>query len=166
MTNFSTGIDNFSIRYAGPEDFRIIYDFIKKISVYEKMESDMVATPEDIRSSLFDKKQAEVLLGFYGEKPVGYAIYFYSYSTFLGRSTMYLEDIFVDSDMRGKGFGKAMLKAVAQVAVENDCRRMDWSCLNWNRSSIDFYLSLGAKPMSEWTIYRLEGETLNRVAES
>ena len=125
----------------------------------------MVATEELLEEWLFDKEKAEVLIARERDIPVGFALYFHNFSTFLGRAGIYLEDLFVLKEYRGRGYGKALLHRLAQITVERGCGRLEWCCLDWNQPSIDFYRSLGAVPMSDWTIYRLTGETLNNMAK-
>ena len=129
------------------------------------MSDQVVATEELLREWIFEKKKAEVLIACEGEKPVGFALFFHNFSTFLGRAGIYLEDLFVFPEYRGRGYGRALLKRLAQITVERGCGRLEWACLDWNKPSIDFYLSLGAVPMEEWTVYRLTGDTLNAMAE-
>ena len=154
-----------TIRPAEEKDCGIILDFIRGLAAYEKMSDQVVATEELLREWIFEKKKAEVLFACEGEKPVGFALFFHNFSTFLGRAGIYLEDLFVFPAYRGKGYGKALLKRLAQITVERGCGRLEWACLDWNKPSIDFYLSLGAVPMDEWTVYRLTGDTLNVMAE-
>ena len=129
------------------------------------MLDDVVATEDLLREWIFDKKKAEVILAEENGEPVGFALFFHNFSTFLGRAGIYMEDLFVRPEHRGKGIGKALLQRLAQITVERGCGRLDWSCLNWNRPSIDFYLSLDATPMDQWTVYRLTGETLHKMAD-
>lgn len=152
-------------RYAKREDTPLILDFIKGLAEYEKMSDEVVADEETLKEWLFDKQKAEVIFALEGEKEVGFALFFHNFSTFLGRAGIYLEDLFVKPEYRGKGYGKGLLKKLASIAVERDCGRLEWCCLDWNRPSIDFYLSLGAKQMDEWTTYRVTGETLKNLAE-
>ena len=153
-------------RYAQKSDSGLILEFIKALADYEKMLSEVVATEALIEEWIFDKKKAEVIFACDGEKEVGFALFFHNFSTFLGRSGIYLEDLYVKPEYRGRGYGKAILKELARTAVERGCGRLEWWCLDWNRPSIDFYLSLGAEPMTDWTVYRLAGDTLKNLAES
>lgn len=153
-----------SFRYATEDDCGIILDFIKALAEYEKLADQVVATEDLLREWIFEKKKAEVLFACEEEKEVGFALFFNNFSTFLGRAGIYLEDLFVLPGFRGKGYGKALLRKLAQTAEERGCGRLEWWCLDWNKPSIDFYLSLDAEPMSEWTTYRLEGETLKNLA--
>ena len=129
------------------------------------MSEQVVATPELLEEWFFDKGRAEVLLAEQDGRPVGFALFFHNFSTFLGRAGIYLEDLYVRPECRGKGYGKAILKKLASIAVERGCGRLEWWCLDWNKPSIDFYLFLGAEPMSAWTVYRIAGDTLKRLAE-
>ena len=148
------------IRYADEKDAGLILEFIKELAEYEKMSSEVVATEKLLKEWIFEKKKAEVIFALEDGKEVGFALFFHNFSTFLGRAGIYLEDLFVKPDYRGKGYGKGLLKKLAEIAKERGCGRLEWSCLDWNKPSIDFYLSLGAKPMDEWTVYRIAGETL------
>ena len=153
------------IRYAERKDTAIILNFIKDLAVYENMLDQVVATEELLGEWLFDKKAAEVIFAMEDGKEVGFALFFHNFSTFLGRAGIYLEDLFVLPEYRGKGYGKGLLRKLAQIALERGCGRLEWACLDWNKPSIDFYLSLGAQPMDEWTTYRLTGETLQQMAQ-
>ena len=155
----------FTIREAREEDTPLILQFITELAVYERMEADVVATEEGLREQLFVRKNAEALIGEEEGTAVGFALFFHNFSTFLGRAGLYLEDLYVRPEARGKGYGKAFLHRLAHTAVERGCGRMEWACLNWNQPSIEFYLSLGARPMSEWTVYREEGESLRALAD-
>ena len=128
------------------------------------MEDQVTATESLLEEWIFDKQKAEVLFAVVEEKEIGFALFFHNFSTFLGRAGIYLEDLYVMPDYRGHGFGKAILQKLAAIAVERGCGRLEWWCLDWNRPSIDFYLSLGAEPMEDWTVYRITGSTLERLA--
>ena len=158
-------MNNFTIRQANINDVSTILSFIKALAEYEDMSDQVVATEELLKEWLFEKKKAEVLLAMEGDTAVGIALYFYNFSTFLGRAGIYLEDLFVKKEYRGKGYGKALLKELARIAVSQGCGRLEWCCLDWNQPSIDFYLSLGARPLDDWTQYRLTGETLKALAK-
>ena len=158
-------MNELTFRYAAPEDCGTILHFIRELAIYEDMLDDVVATEELLREWIFEKKKAEVLFACVDGKEVGFALFFHNFSTFLGRAGLYLEDLFVLPEYRGKGYGKAILKRLAQIAVERGCGRLEWACLDWNRPSIDFYLSLGAVPMDEWTTYRVTGDTLKNLAQ-
>jgi GNAT superfamily N-acetyltransferase len=146
-------------------DLRLVLSFIRKLAEYEKLSDQVVATEELLREGLFGARRvAEVVLAYAGDEPVGFALFFYNFSTFVGRPGIYLEDLFVEPAHRGKGFGKALLVHVAKLAVERGCGRFEWAVLDWNIPAIDFYRSLGAVPLEDWTLFRLTGEALERVA--
>jgi GNAT superfamily N-acetyltransferase len=154
-----------SFRFAKEEDTPIILTFIKALAAYEKMADQVVATEESLKEWIFMQKKAEVLFAMEKGKEVGFALFFHNFSTFLGRAGIYLEDLYVFPECRGKGYGKALLTQLARIATARGCGRLEWWCLDWNRPSIDFYLSLGAKPMRDWTVYRIDGSTLQALAE-
>ena len=157
----STYLKGFFIRGTTAEDSELILNFIKKLAEYEQLSHEVVATVETLRETLFgEKAYAEVVIGEFEGVPVGYALFFYNFSTFTGRPGIYLEDIYVDKEMRGKGFGKCLLAYIAKLAVERNCTRVDWSVLDWNEPSIQFYRSIGAIPMEAWTVQRLHGDAL------
>ncbi len=155
----------FAYRYATENDIGKILAFVRQLAVYEHMEDQVIATEDLYREWLFEKGKAEVIFALEGDTEVGIALFFHNFSTWLGRAGIYLEDLFVLPEYRGKGYGKGLLKQLAKIAVERGCGRLEWSCLDWNQPSIDFYLSLGATPMDEWTVYRLTGDTLAKLAE-
>ena len=157
--------NNFSIRVADKCDLPKILSFIKKLAVYEKMQDQVIATEKSLEDWLFNKKVAKVIFVVENGIEVGFALYFYNFSTFVGKAGIYLEDLFVDVEHRGKGYGKALLKYLAKEVVEKNLGRLEWCCLDWNTPSIDFYLNLGAKQMNGWTIYRLTGEELKNFAK-
>lgn len=152
-------------RFAEEKDAGLILDFIKKLAEYEHMTEEVVATEELLREWIFDRKKAEVLFALADGREVGFALFFHNFSTFLGRAGIYLEDLFVLEEERGKGYGKALLTELAKTAAERGCGRLEWSCLDWNEPSIEFYLSLGARQMDEWSAYRLSGEALEKAAK-
>ena len=156
----------FHIRTAQPSDAPTIFNLIYKLAVYEKLENDVVTSPEELREQIFEKKYAEVLIAEEDGNPVGFALYFFNFSTFLGKPGLYLEDVFVEPDCRGKGYGKALLVELAKIAKEKDCGRMEWSVLDWNTPSIEFYKSLGAKPMDEWTVFRLTEKEIEDLSNN
>jgi len=158
-------MNQLTFRAAQADDENRILFFIKELAKYEKMEDEVVATPELLREWIFDRQKAEVIFPMIDGKEIGFALFFHNFSTFLGRAGLYLEDLFILPQYRGKGYGKATLKELARIAVRRGCGRLEWWCLDWNKPSIDFYLSLGAQPMDEWTTYRLTGETLRQMAE-
>lgn len=153
------------IRYAERKDCALILQFIKELADYEKMLNEVVATPEILEEWIFDKHKAEVIFAMEGDTEVGFALFFHNFSTFVGRAGIYLEDLFVRPEHRGKGYGKGLLQQLAKIAVERGCGRLEWVCLDWNQPSIDFYKSLSAVPMDEWTIYRIAGPRLKEFAE-
>lgn len=156
--------NDYKIRIAQIEDIPLILTFIKKLAKYEKMLYSVTATEERLLYSLFNRKIGEVLIGEYNGTPVSYAIYFYNFSTFDGKLGIYLEDIYVEPKYSRKGLGKIMLKKIAKIAVENNCDRIDWACLNWNKSAIEFYEGIGATAKHEWLMFRLEDELLTEFA--
>jgi len=156
----------FAIRYAEEKDVPLILQFIRELAEYERLLDQVVADEETLREQLFAKKRAEVLFALEDGKEVGFALFFHNFSTFLGRANLYLEDLYVAPNYRGKGYGKALLQKLAAIAVERGCGRLEWCCLNWNQSSIDFYRSMGARPMEDWIIFRLAGDTLQNAAKN
>ena len=153
------------IRQATPADVPVIVWFIRQLAEYERLSHEAVMTEETLRESLFgERRVAEALLGYHEDKPVAFAVFFHNFSTFLGRPGLYLEDLFVLPDMRGKGFGRAMLVHLARLARDRKCGRFEWSVLDWNEPAIEFYKNLGAVPMNEWTVFRVTGEALERLA--
>ena len=155
------------IRFAVPGDEQTILNFIRALAEYEKMPNEVVATPELLREWIFEKKKAEVIFALEGDREVGFALFFHNFSTFLGRAGIYLEDLFVLPEYRGKGYGKGLLEQLAAITVERGCGRLEWACLDWNTPSIDFYTQrMKAVPLDEWTIYRLTGDTLEQAAKS
>ena len=161
---FDTGNTHFFIRFATVEDVPLILQFIKELAEYEKMLDEVVATEALLQEWIFEKQKAEVLIGEFDGEPVGFALFFYNFSTFLGKSGIYLEDLYIKPSMRNRGLGKMMLRQLAKLTLERCCGRLEWWCLDWNRSSIAFYLSLGAEPMDDWTVYRISGDTLELLA--
>jgi GNAT superfamily N-acetyltransferase len=159
-----TNQDDFTFRFATQKDIPLILQFIKELAAYENMSEDVVATEELLEETLFIQKKAEVILGVYQQQPVAFALFFHNYSTFLGKPGIYLEDLYVKEEVRGLGFGKKLLSFLAALAVERNCGRLEWSCLDWNEPSINFYKQMGSVPMDEWTVYRLQGESLKSLA--
>ncbi len=158
-------MSDFEIRLATEADIPLILTFIRELAEYEKLLDEVVATEDLLYEWLFEKKIAEVLIGEMQGKPVAFALFFHNFSTFLGRAGIYLEDLYVHPGVRGRGIGRRMLKYLARIAVARGCGRLEWWCLDWNKNSIDFYLSLGAEAMSDWTVYRVSGNTLQQLAE-
>lgn len=161
----NTSIEDFKIREAKKADIGLIFQFIKELAEYEKMSDDVVATEEILMESIFEKNIAEVVFGEYKGEAVGFALFFHNFSTFVGRPGLYVEDIFIRPEARGKGFGKIMFSYLANVAKERNCGRMEWSCLDWNAPSIEFYKKINAIPMDEWTIYRATEDVFSEMAE-
>lgn len=159
-------MNKLSIKFATKDDVYLILDFIKKFAEYERLENEVVATPELLNEWIFEKQKAEVLIAYEDKKPVGFTLFCHNFSTFLGKAGIWIEDIFVLEEYRHKGYGKELLKSVVKLAIERNCGRIEWSCLDWNQPSIDFYLSLDARAMDEWTTYRLEGENLKNFCEN
>ena len=158
-------MSHFHIRPAASTDVPIIYEFIVQLAEYERLLHEVVATESQVHSTLFgEKRYAEVILGVEDDIPVGFALFFHNYSTFLAKPGIYLEDLFVLPENRGRGYGKALLCALAQMAVDRDCGRLDWNVLDWNQPAINFYQSLGAQAVSEWKTFRLTGAALTGLA--
>lgn len=154
-----------TFRFATHDDVTLILQFIRSLAEYENMLDEVIADEATLEEWIFDKQKAEVIFAVADGREVGFALFFHNFSTFLGRAGIYLEDLFVLPEYRGYGYGKGLLKKLASIAVERQCGRLEWSCLDWNQPSIDFYLSLGATPMNEWTTYRLTGDTLRNLAK-
>lgn len=152
-----------SFRFADRGDVPQILSFIRALAEYEQMADQVVATEELLEQQLFDRHGAEVLFVMEDGREVGFALFFHNFSTFLGRAGIYLEDLYVLPEARGRGCGKALLQQLGRIALERGCGRLEWWCLDWNKPSIDFYLSLGAEPMSDWTVYRISGDTLTAL---
>lgn len=155
-----------SFRYAERADTAKILGFVKELAEYENLLDEVIATEELLEEWLFHKKKAEVIFPIVNDTEVGFALFFHNFSTFLGRSGVYLEDLYIRPEYRNLGYGKATLRELARITVQRGCGRLEWWCLNWNKPSIDFYLSLGAEPMSEWTVYRITGDTLTNLAKT
>ncbi|MBT7950679.1 MAG: GNAT family N-acetyltransferase [Gammaproteobacteria bacterium] len=158
---------NLEIRKATGADASLILKFITELAIYEKAEHEVLATESDIEKSVFSETSTvEALICLSNDEPVGFAIYFFNYSTWLGKYGLFLEDLYVSPESRGVGAGKALLKHLAQIALEKDCGRFEWNVLDWNEPAIKFYQSIGAKSQDEWIGYRLEGESLQKFANS
>ena len=163
--NFSAMVADFEIRAAAIDDVPVIFSFIKKLADYEKLADEVVATEQSLLETLFGvRKTAEVAIGYFKNKPVGFVLFFHNYSTFLSRPGLYIEDLFVDESYRRRGVGAALLGHVARLAIERNCGRLEWSVLDWNEPAISFYKKLGAVPMSDWTVFRLTGQRLADLA--
>ena len=158
--------NNFNIRPAQPGEESLVLGFIKRLAEYEKCADEVVADEATLRQSLFVERSAEVVFAEENGVEIGFAIFFHNFSTFVGRKGLYLEDLFIIPEKRGKGYGKALLKYLANLAVERNCGRMEWICLDWNKPALKVYRSIGAIPMDEWTVQRLDEESLKHFAES
>ena len=155
----------FTIRPAKPEETGLVLEFIQKLAVYEKCADEVVADEATLYHSLFEEKSAEVVFAEEDGVVIGFALFFHNFSTFVGRKGLYLEDLFIVPERRGWGYGKALLKYLANLAVERNCGRMEWICLDWNKPALTVYRSIGAVPMDEWTVQRLDEEALKRFAK-
>jgi len=163
--NVSPDIASFQIRSATKADVPVILSFIKKLADYERLSHEVVATEKLLLETLFGRRRtAEVALGYFKREPVGFVLFFHNFSTFLGRPGIYIEDLFVDEAFRRRGFGGALLRHVAKLAKQRNCGRLEWSVLDWNEPAINFYRKLGALPLSEWTVFRVTGEALTKLA--
>ena len=158
-------MSNTKFRIATEQDTALIIDFIRGLAEYEKMTDEMIADEALLREWIFEKNKAEVIFALEDGVEVGFALFFHNFSTFLGRAGIYLEDLYVKPEYRGRGHGKALITELARITVERGCGRLEWCCLDWNKPSIDFYLSLGARQMNEWTTYRLAGDSLKKLVE-
>jgi GNAT superfamily N-acetyltransferase len=158
-------MNNFTIRDASPDDAAVVLQLIRELAIYERAPDEVVATEEGLREVLLSE-HAKVILANEGDTPVGFAVYFFNFSTWLGRPGLYLEDLFVKPDKRGCGYGRKLLVHLATIARDRGCGRMEWAVLNWNQPAIEFYRKLGARPLDEWTIFRLTGDGINRLAQS
>jgi GNAT superfamily N-acetyltransferase len=162
----ATDIPGFQIKSATETDVPVILSFVKKLARYEGLSHEVVATEELLRENLFGKgRTAEVAIGYLEAKAVGFVLFFHNYSTFLGKPGLYIEDLFVDEDYRRRGYGSALLRHVARLAKARRCGRLEWSVLDWNQPAIDFYTKLGASPMSDWTVFRITGKSLDELAD-
>jgi GNAT superfamily N-acetyltransferase len=158
---------NFEIRPARVEDVSVILELIRELATYERAPDEVTATEEQLVGVLFgERPAAEVLLAFEGKSPIGFAVFFHNFSTWLGRPGLYLEDLFVKPEKRGKGYGRALLMDLAKIARDRACGRMEWAVLNWNEPAIKFYRALGAEPLDEWTVFRLTREGIAELAKS
>ena len=157
-------MNDLKFRFADENDVPKILYFIKELADYEKMGDQVVADEGLLKEWIFEKKKAEVVFAVKDATEIGFALFFHNFSTFLGKAGLYLEDLYVKPEYRGKGVGKALLRKLADIAVSRGCGRFEWWCLDWNRPSIDFYISMGAEPMSDWTVYRISGDRLTKLA--
>jgi len=162
----ATGIVDFTIKPATKKDVPVILNFIKKLADYERLSHEVVATEELLQRTLFGQRRtAEVAIGYLNSDPVGFVLFFHNFSTFIGRPGIYIEDLFIDEQFRRRGFGGALLRHVAKLAAARECGRLEWSVLDWNEPAINFYKKLGAVSMNEWTVFRMTGENLQRLAD-
>ncbi len=159
-----TKLEDFKLRFAQIDDVPLILEFIKELADYENMLNEVIATEEILIESLFERKVAEVIFGEYKQKPVAFALFFHNFSTFLGKPGIYLEDLYVKPEIRGKGIGQIILSYLGKLSIERNCGRLEWWCLDWNVSSIEFYKQMGAVPMEEWTVYRVSDDILDKLA--
>ncbi len=157
--------DNFNIRFAKRKDTKLILKFIRGLAEYEKLLDEVTADERILEESLFNKKTAEVIIAEYNKLPVGFALFFHNFSTFLGKPGIYLEDLYIEPEYRGRGFGKKLLAFLANLCMERDCGRLEWWVLDWNKPSIDFYKSIDAVPMDEWTTFRMTGDSIENLAK-
>lgn len=164
-TGFETGIEGLTIRYVQEGEEGLVLRFIKGIAEYEKMSDCVVATEEGLRKAIFEQHACHVLIVEMEEKPIGFCLFFHTFSTFCGRTNLYLEDIFILKEMRGRGIGKEIFYVLMQIAMEEGCHRLEWVCLNWNKPSIRFYEGMGAFPMSDWTTWRMTRKEMGEALE-
>ena len=162
----TTSIPDFRIEETGPQDVSLILSFVKELAEYERLADSVTVTEDQLREALFgERPTAFAVIGYYRDAPVSFALFFHNYSTFVGRPGLYLEDLYVRPQMRGRGFGRAMLAYLARVARERGCGRMEWAVLDWNEPAIKFYKSLGARPLDDWIVYRLTDDALAKLAD-
>lgn len=165
MNYINTNITNVRFKKTTKEDAKIILELIKELATYEKMIEDVVATEERLIESIYEKHQAEALLIEYKEEVIGYIIYYYNFSTFVGRAGLYLEDVYIRPKYRGKGIGREVFNVLAKIAKEEKCERFEWVCLDWNKPSLKFYSYLGAKAQKQWVIHRLDKDGIEKISE-
>ena len=161
----SDKLKDFKIRIATEEDVPLILQFIKELADYEKLLHEVVADEEILYYNLFERKMAEVCIAEYKDEPIGFALFFHNFSTFLGKPGIYLEDLYIKEEFRNNGFGRKLLTYLADLALKRDCGRLEWWVLDWNKNSIEFYKSIGAEPMDEWTVFRVAGDNLDSLAK-
>lgn len=163
---FKTSNSDFTVRIAEEKDIPIVFSFIKELAEYEDLSHRVMATEEAIFHAMFEKRIIEAIIGEFEGIPVGFFLYYYTFSTFAGKTGIYLEDVYIKPEMRRKGFGKSMFEVMAALAKEKDCNKLEWQCLNWNKPSIQFYTSIGAKPVDDWTVYSLQGDKMDALAQN
>ncbi len=166
MDYIETKINGVKFKRTTEDDIPIILDFIKQIAIYEKMLDKVTATEESLKKSIFENNRAEALLIEFNNEVIGYIIYFFNFSTFVGREGLYLEDLYIKPEYRGNGIGKKSFELLAHIAKENKCERLEWVCLDWNEPSLKFYKNIGAKQMNEWIIHRLDKEAIDKINEN
>ena len=165
MDYIETKMKGLKFKIATEQDIPVILDFIKQIAIYEKMLDKVSATEESLKESIFDNNRAEALLIEFNNEVIGYIIYFFNFSTFVGREGLYLEDLYIKPESRGNGIGKKSFELLVNIAKENKCERLEWTCLDWNEPSLKFYKSIGAKQMNEWIIHRLDKEAIDKITD-
>ena len=165
MDYIETKMKGLKFKIATEQDIPVILDFIKQIAIYEKMLDKVSATEESLKESIFDNNRAEALLIEFNNEVIGYIIYFFNFSTFVGREGLYLEDLYIKPEYRGNGIGKKSFELLVHIAKENKCERLEWTCLDWNEPSLKFYKSIGAKQMNEWIIHRLDKEAIDKITD-
>ena len=165
MDYIETKINGVKFKRTTEDDIPIILDFIKQIAIYEKMLDKVTATEESLKESIFDNNRAEALLIEFNDEVIGYIVYFFNFSTFVGREGLYLEDLYIKPEYRGNGIGKKSFEVLVNIAKENKCERLEWTCLDWNEPSIKFYKSIGAEQMKEWIIHRLDKEAIDKISK-
>ncbi|TYQ12750.1 UNVERIFIED_CONTAM: putative acetyltransferase [Acetivibrio alkalicellulosi] len=158
-------MNNHSFRYAKEDDTKLVLMFLKELAKYENMEDKVVITEYTLRKWLFEENKVEVIFALKNSEEIGFALFFYTYSSFSGKAGLFIEDLFVKPEYRNKGYGKALIKKLASIAMEKGCQKLDWLCLDWNKPSIDFYLSLGAQPLNDWTKYQITDEALKDLVD-
>ena len=157
-------LNDLTIRFARPDEGALLLSFIKKLADYEKRLHEVIASEQDIIDVIFNRKIAEALIADYRDEPAGFAIFFYNFSTFTGKPGIYIEDLFVNPEIRGKGIGKLLFSYIAKIALERKCSRVEWSVLKWNKPSINFYSGMNATLKDEWVLYKLSGKALRDIA--
>ena len=166
MEYIETTISGIKFKRATEKDIPIILDFIKQIAIYEKMLDKVTATEESLKESIFDNNRAEALLIEFNDEVIGYIVYFFNFSTFVGREGLYLEDLYIKPEYRGNGIGKKSFEVLVNIAKENKCERLEWTCLDWNEPSLKFYKGIGAEQMKEWIIHRLDKEAIDKISKN
>jgi len=157
--------EHISLRFAEEKDIAVILEFIRGLAEYEHLLDTVEIKEEDLKVYIFEKKLIEVVIGEFDGTPAGFALFFYNFSTFVGKPGIFIEDIFVKPEFKGRGLGKVLFSFLAKIAAERNCGRLEWSCLNWNKPSIEFYKKQGARPLDEWTTYRITGDGIKKLAE-